>query len=276
DQINRLASKMNLGITLEDPAQAAELDRQLKFPVDAYIKIDTGYHRTGLSPDEMPVITGLVEHIHRSSMIRLKGLLTHAGHSYHAKSPEEIIGVYRSSVSILQAVRDNLGDTDRKLILSYGDTPSCSIVDSFEGIDEIRPGNFVFYDLMQMVAGVCDFSQIAGIVVCPVVAVHPRRNQAVLYGGAIHFSKESIRLNAKNLYGQMVEMDESGWYKPIADAYLVSLTQEHGVLEAPEAIIKRLKPGAVIGIIPVHSCLTANLIHRYQLLSGGHADYLPE
>jgi len=273
--INKLAAKLNLGLLVEHPAVARELGKQLRYPVDSYIKIDTGYHRTGLTLNEMPLICELVKAFSDSSLLRLTGLLTHAGHTYQAASLDEIRAIYKSSTEILNKIRESLGESFRNLILSYGDTPSCSIMESFRNIDEIRPGNFIFYDLMQMVSGVCHSSQIGGIMVCPVVAVHPARNQAVLYGGAIHFSKESIPADGRPVYGQLVELDDKGWSGPVAGAYLVSLSQEHGILEAPEPVIRKLKPGKVVGIIPVHSCLTANLMHGYQFLDGGVADYFP-
>lgn len=273
--INQLALKLRIGLLVEHPQVAAALEQQLLSPVDIYIKIDTGYHRTGLSLDEMPIIRELAAELRQSSLMCLKGLLTHAGQSYQASSVAGLQHVYDSSVQALRSVRDQLGDGYQDLILSYGDTPSCSLVESFVSIDEIRPGNFVFYDLMQMAAGVASHWQVAGIVVCPVVAVHPSRNQAVLYGGAIHFSKESISLDGRRIYGQLVEMDDGGWRSPVPGAYMVSLSQEHGILEAPEHIIRELQPGKVVGIIPVHSCLTANLLHGYQLLDGSKADYFP-
>ena len=91
--------------------------------------------------------------------------------------------------------------------------------------------------------------------------------------GAIHFSKDSILIDGKRGYGQMVEMNAKGWHKPIPGAWLVSLSQEHGILEAPPEVIMNLKPGSVVGILPVHACLTANLLHGYQLTDGGIADY---
>lgn len=274
DLINKLASKVRIGLLVEHPTVVRELEAQLKYPADAYIKIDTGYHRTGLTLEEMPLILDLAAKIQESSLLTLRGLLTHAGHTYQASSPDGVRQVYHSATGILNAVRERLEGPYQKLILSYGDTPSCSVIEDFTNIDEIRPGNFIFYDLMQFVAGICDYSQVAGIVVCPVVAVHPSRNQAVLYGGAIHLSKESILVNDHRIYGQMVEMDETGWYSPIPGAFLVSLSQEHGILEAPEAVISELQPGKVVGIIPVHACLTANLIHGYQFLHGEKGDYL--
>ncbi len=273
DLINQLAKTVRIGLLLENPQVAIALDCELKYNADVYIKIDTGYHRTGLMPGEMPVIKDLADRVQNSNHLNLAGLLTHAGHTYHAPNAAAIKNIYAESTRILNDVKNNLSYLGQDLILSYGDTPSCTLMESFENIQEIRPGNFIFYDLMMIDAGVCDPSQVGGIVVCPVVATHPSRNQAVLYGGAIHFSKDSILIDGKRGYGQMVEMNAKGWHKPIPGAWLVSLSQEHGILEAPPEVIMNLKPGSVVGILPVHACLTANLLHGYQLTDGGIADY---
>lgn len=271
--INELASHVRIGLLIEHPDVALELEKNLKFPVDVYIKIDTGYHRTGLSEDEMPVIRQLTDLISGSSLLNLKGLLTHAGHTYGASTRDQVNEIYLSSTRILNEVRKNIGTAGEGLLLSYGDTPSCSIVEDFSNIDEIRPGNFIFYDLMQFVAGSCNFSQVAGVVVCPVVAVHASRNQAVLYGGAIHLSKEFLIIDGRRIYGQVVEMDDNKWGNPIPGAYMVSLSQEHGILEGGDHFINELRPGMTVGIIPVHSCLTANLLQGYQMTDGGEGDY---
>jgi D-serine deaminase-like pyridoxal phosphate-dependent protein len=273
DLINHLASRIRIGLLLEHPSVALELDGMLNSPVDAYIKIDTGLNRTGLKLDEMPLIAELAATMRASSNISLKGLLTHAGHTYRASSPGEIMGIYQSSTRILTAVKENLGSSFSDLIISYGDTPSCSVMESFADIDEIRPGNFIFYDLMQFLAGTCSFKQIAGVIVCPVVAVHPERNQAVIYGGAIHFSKDYLEIDGRRVYGQLVEMDEQGWHGPVPGARLVALSQEHGIIEASDQLIGEIKPGRVVGIVPVHSCLTANLMRGYQFPDGQNGDY---
>ena len=273
DLINHLASRQRIGLLLEHHQTAELLIKQLLYPVDVYIKIDTGYHRTGLSMEEMPLISKLAGVIRDSKLMTLKGLLTHAGHTYNAESKEEIRSIYHSSVQTLLDVSQQLGNHEEPLILSYGDTPACSVMESFSFIHEIRPGNFVFYDLMQLAAGGCQLDQLAGIVVCPVVAVHPSRNQAVIYGGAIHLSKEPIQMNGRRIYGQLIEMDDQGWYNPLPEAYVISLSQEHGIIEAPERVIRDLHPGMVVGIIPVHACLVSNLLQEYTFLNGEKGDY---
>ena len=66
-----------------------------------------------------------------------------------------------------------------------GDTPAATLCTNFNGVDEIRPGNFVFYDLMQHSLGVCAIEDIAVKMVCPVIAKHVSRNEIVIFGGAV-------------------------------------------------------------------------------------------
>jgi len=162
------------------------------------------------------------------------------------------------------------------LMISMGDTPSCSICENFDGVDEIRPGNFVFYDLTQFKLGVCQLTDIAVRMVCPVIAVHPSRNEVVIYGGAIHFAKDSIiNIDGKPLFGRIVV--EENDKKILLDErnYLHGLSQEHGILKITPRDLNYFKPGNLIEIIPVHSCLTANLMKEYLTTEGEIIKMLP-
>ena len=154
------------------------------------------------------------------------------------------------------------------LMLSYGDTPSCSMAEHCDGLDEIRPGNFVYYDVMQYHLGSCRLEDIAVAVACPVVAIHPERSEMVVYGGAVHLSKEFIDAeNDFQLYGYLVHFDKDfRWGKPVNGAYVGSLSQEHGVIQLPERELMTFHPGDLVGILPVHSCLTANLLKENTVL----------
>jgi len=274
--INSLANRIHLSLLVESEKVVNSLSSILSAPVDLYIKIDTGYHRTGMDPDDYSAVDHLVHQIAISRNLRLKGLLTHAGHTYHARSREEVIKIFYHTSKILTRLQKRLEPVSGLLVRSVGDTPSCSLVPEFSHVDEVRPGNFVFYDLMQLKLGTCNFSQIAGVVACPVVACHPKRNQAVIYGGAVHLSKEYLTENGRQVYGQMVRLTESGWSEPVPEAFVVSLAQEHGVIEAPGKVISSLQPGEIVGIVPVHSCLTANLLYGYKTLDGHNLTHLNE
>ena len=50
---------------------------------------------------------------------------------------------------------------------------------------------------------------------------------------------------------------------------ITGLSQEHGILKIDNTeILDSIKPGQVVLILPVHSCLTANLMKKYQTLEG--------
>jgi D-serine deaminase-like pyridoxal phosphate-dependent protein len=149
------------------------------------------------------------------------------------------------------------------IINSYGDTPSCSLAKSLSDFDEVRPGNFVYFDLMQHQLNACAFDDIAVAVACPVVSVYPYRNELIIYGGAVHLSNEYLADdNGRKIYGYIVRLNENGWSDPIPGAYVSSPSQEHGIVRMETEELVRFKPGDVLGVLPVHSCLTANLLKQ--------------
>ena len=122
---------------------------------------------------------------------------------------------------------------------------------------------------MQVHGQVCAFEQVAVAVACPVIAIHPARNEILLYGGAVHFSKDTLSDSAgQALFGQVMRADEQSWGEPVPGAKLVSLSQEHGIVRADPAFLQQTKVGDVLLILPVHSCLTANLMGDYLTLDG--------
>jgi D-serine deaminase-like pyridoxal phosphate-dependent protein len=147
------------------------------------------------------------------------------------------------------------------------------VLDDLGAVDEIRPGNFVFYDWMQVEIGACHADDVATVVACPVVSIHPERNDLILYGGAVHLSKESlIRRNGHTTFGAVVLLTEQGWSAPLEDVWVRSVSQEHGVVHAAgaafAALVNTAKVGGLLGVLPVHSCLTADLFKQYRTLDG--------
>jgi D-serine deaminase-like pyridoxal phosphate-dependent protein len=172
--------------------------------------------------------------------------------------------ILESSKNEIQRLNDlkNLFSECNPLI-SIGDTPTCSLMTNFNDIDEIRPGNFVYYDLIMLNKGVCTLDEISSKVFCPIVDINPERDELVIHGGAIHFSKEFVEIENKKVFGKAIrhigkEISES-------DEYVVSLSQEHGIIKITNTDIKQYNIGDLLEIIPVHSCLTANLMKNRTL-----------
>lgn len=267
DTINQLAQKIKLSLLVESVETVEALVQQLKNPVALYLKIDTGYHRTGIFHDNYELIDQILTIIDAAPNTKFIGFLTHAGYSYHARSLEEIKGYHEESSTRMVLLSKKYKSHYPNLICSIGDTPTCSVIEDFNWADELRPGNFIFYDLMQEQIGACHQSLISVAVACPVVAVHPSRNEILIYGGAVHFSKEYLESDIYGkYYGHVVENKVSGWGNKIEHAIIKKLSQEHGTIKVPPTIINQFKPGDIVKVLPVHSCLTLNLLKEYQII----------
>lgn len=275
-EINELAGRIKLNVLIENQEGLEALQNQITWHTGVFIKIDTGYNRTGIEVNQTPLIDQLLENIQKSPLLQFNGFLSHTGHTYQANSTHDIFSRHFDAQLKMKALKSRYQSEWPELMISLGDTPSCSICDNFDGVDEIRPGNFVFYDLMQYKLGVCKLTDIAVRMVCPVIAIHPSRNEVVIYGGAIHFAKDSIiNIDGKPLFGRIiVSVDDK---KILLDekSYLHGLSQEHGILKIAPRDLNYFKPGILIEIIPVHSCLTANLMKEYLTTEGEIIKMMP-
>ena len=272
--LDGLAARVHLELLVESPETVNLLAEGLAHPVDIWIKVDAGNHRTGIPVEDHAQIIELARRIH-GPRLHFRGLLTHAGQTYHAANPAGIIEIYRRVRGSLSRAREALiGAGFPRTELSYGDTPSCTLVEDFDGLDELRPGNFIFYDLMQYRLGVCSQADIGVAVACPVVAKHadPGLNgndyRLVLHGGAVHLSKEYLEGDGSPVYGGLARLDETGWGELLPSATLYSLSQEHGLARVSAGQYDAFRVGDLAAVVPVHSCLTVDLFREYLTTNG--------
>ncbi len=261
DLLDTLAGQIKLNLLVDSYPVSLLIAERLRSLAGLFIEIDTGYGRSGLRPDAHEEIGRIIAAINRSGNISFRGFLTHAGESYAAGSAGEIREIYERTHRQLNILKERYRGT----MISIGDTPSCSLIENFGGLDEIRPGNFVYYDLMQQSLGSCSYSDIAVSIACPVSGIYPERKEILVYGGAVHLSKEYLMGNGK-YFGLVVRYMDGGWTLPVPGTRVVSLSQEHGIIRTSQTFINTVRHGDLLGILPVHSCLTANLLHDHMFI----------
>ena len=270
-----LAERIRLSLLFESTETAQALARAVRLPVDIWIKVDAGARRTGIAWDNLDAAARLVEEARGTKHFRLRGLLTHAGNTYGGRGAEEVCRRYQESVGRMDMLRYALEARGLgRLEISVGDTPGTSLCADLGAVDEIRPGNFVFYDAMQVGIGACGWQDVAVALACPVVAKHPERGEVIVYGGAVHLSKDFIVEGERRSYGAICLPEENGWSAPLAGAYVAGLSQEHGILKMADGDLQRLRVGDLVCILPAHSCLTVTLMKRYLTLDGRTIDTL--
>lgn len=262
-RLNELASIARLSV-LADNIEVIDSFEKLENQIGLYIDIDPGYGRTGIKSDQFQQIEDLLASVSKNPKLDFSGFYCHAGHSYKAKNSSEQEKIHQKATSDLFALKQNFKGYGPRIL--YGDTPNCSIQNNFKGIDEITPGNFVFYDLTQAAIGSCEESDIAVAMVCPVTARYPETHEVLIHGGAVHFSKEALIINGRQIFGKLLHFSPSGW-SPLPGAnFIISISQEHGVVKLAKEIFERHRIGDLMVFHPVHSCLTANLMKGYTTL----------
>jgi len=107
---------------------------------------------------------------------------------------------------------------------------------------------------------------IAVAMACPIVAIYKDRNEIVIYGGGVHFSKDRLEDDSHRvIFGKVVSSVKEGWGEEIPDMYLKKLSQEHGTVHVPNSQLENYKVGDCLLILPVHSCMTAHEMKSYYV-----------
>jgi D-serine deaminase-like pyridoxal phosphate-dependent protein len=197
--------------------------------------------------------------------LRFTGLLSHAGNCYGGKCPEDVLRVARDECHILDRVRSRIeamGITVEEV--SVGATPTVIVSGLYDGITEIRPGNYVFMDMAPLRMGLIDADRISLSVLATVVSTN--QDYVIIDAGTKVLSSD---LGAHGTggavgYGVAYEMDD--FETKVNPIPIMKLSEEHGFLQRSS---KDLSVGAKVRIIPNHSCPVANLADELTVVFSG-------
>jgi D-serine deaminase-like pyridoxal phosphate-dependent protein len=281
--MDALARRIRLGLLAESVETVTALAGLISAEFDLWLKIDSGSGRTGLPWDREEEVLAVARAACSFPHLHLRGLLTHAGSAYAARDSQAAAGIAAVAAARVNQLRSALESAGiAPLLVSTGDTPGCSASENFPGVDEIRPGNFVFFDAKQASSGSCRWEDIAVALACPVVALHPERSEAVVYGGSIHLSSDALEWEGRRIHGLVAlppaeaqtNILSARWSSPLPGAAVARLSQEHGVLRLQPEDLARLHVGDLVCILPAHSCLTAQCMGSYLTLSGRRVEMM--
>lgn len=264
-----------------DVARAvAEQGRAQGVTFAVLIKIDCGLGRAGIAPDS-DLLLPLAQALSQPGA-KLAGVLTHAGHSYHAKSIPEIerIAEDERQAVLLAAARLRAAGHDCAIV-SVGSTPTALFARTLDGVTEMRPGNFVFFDLFQAGLGCCGMEDIAVSVLASVVSHHHGRNHLLIDAGGLALSKDTgANEHAPGTgYGRVCRPDAA---LPLPGLAVHDVHQEHGLVGGAQAgpqsgpVDFAAHPaGSRLRVLPNHVCMTGAMYDRYHVIDGRTDDGSP-
>ena len=251
------------------PDQLNDAAKQANVQLNIFLKVDCGYHRCGVEPTN-PEATEIPRRISDASNLRFAGILTHAGHSYNCQTKPELLALAKHERDVMadfgEALRKEIGQVP---IVSIGSTPTITSVDHLAGIDEVRPGNYIFFDAFQATLGSCSLDDCALTVLAAVVhraSGEGDRRKVIIDAGAIALSKDRgpVGLNPDCGYGKVLDLSGKDLNLTVSE-----MSQEHGIIIAKdENIFDRLRVGSRVRVLANHSCLTAAQHSHYNVLEG--------
>ena len=253
------------------PDQLNDAAKRANVQLNLFLKVDCGYHRCGIEPTNQEA-TEIPRRITNASHLRFAGILTHAGHSYNCQTKPELLALAKHERDVMadfgEALRKEVGPVP---IVSIGSTPTITSVDHLDGIDEVRPGNYIFFDAFQATLGSCSFDDCALTVLASVVhraRGEGDRRKVIIDAGAIALSKDRgpVALNPDCGYGKVLDLEGKDLNLTVSE-----MSQEHGVMIAQdENTFDRLRIGSRVRVLANHSCLTAAQHSHYNVLEGDH------
>ena len=236
---------------------------EMQINVGVFVEIDVGLGRCGLREDD-PALLHLVHRIQNSDQLRFAGLLSHAGHAYAASNAAEVAHIAANECNILQRVRRRLEEGHIEAAeVSVGSTPTVLASDRFDGITEIRPGNYVFMDRTPLRLGLATLDQIALTVLVTVVSRN--RDYLIIDAGSKVLTSDLGAHGTKGTLGYGLAFPVAEPIRTGTSLPVVRLSEEHGFVEHGG---REIEIGTKLRIVPNHACPVVNLADELLVVSG--------
>ena len=236
--------------------------------VDVLVKVDVGLHRCGIDPDS----GGAAEFVARVAALpglRFRGLLSHAGHAYGAASPDGVKAVARAEAVVMNGLAAKVRELGVAVDeISVGATPTARFSANEKGLTELRPGNYIYCDRMQVALGAASWDDCALTVLARVVTTHAPDRIILDCGSKTLTTDQAKGTGGTAGYGAVLRTPDATL--PDESLFIERLSEEHAVVrvlgEAPAG--PRLRPGDLVRVVPNHSCVVSNLVDQVWLVDG--------
>ena len=283
ERLQALRDKAAVSFTIDTLAgadQASAVYAEANAPVEVLMEVDVGHGRCGVHWSDDEVAVTLARHVASLPGLRLAGLLTHAGQAYDGPSDDETEeeALRRAarherdrmlSLASALAEAEGLGVSPATFEISVGSTPSMAAFTNATHngfrVTEIRPGNYVMHDAMQVALGAASLDDCALTVLTTVVSTQTTpdgTDRAFVDAGKKVFTTDT----GYGTDGHGIALADAEQMRPHPGLRVDRLSEEHGWLtvDAPAD----LTVGDRLRIVPNHACVTVATQDRLHVVDG--------
>ena len=248
EKLADLATRCNITVALDslEAAQAISYEANAKsVRISVLLELDVGFKRCGIADEYEALI--LAQKISDLTNVDFKGLMFYPGHLQAAKSEraqlrDPVNGFLRRMLGKLEAAGLPVQT------VSGGSTPTALEGHLFFGVNEIRPGMYIFNDRNMVAVGVAEVGDCALSVITTVVSKSVS-GRAIVDAGSKTLSSDRYQLGDGLTFG-LIKEDRQ--------AELERLTEEHGHLNISKSS-HQYRVGERLTIVPNHVCSTVNM-----------------
>jgi D-serine deaminase-like pyridoxal phosphate-dependent protein len=247
-RLAEMAERAKISVALDSEEAAREISAaatKLGTTIGILVEMDVGFRRCGLS-NETDLVT-MAQKISDLPGLEFKGLMFFPGH--FSVGPEQR-ATLRAQVN--DFLKRSIAAFDRAgvplAIVSGGSTPTAYESGLFHGVNEVRPGMYIFNDRNTVAISAASLSDCALSVVVTVVSTAVS-GYAIVDGGSKTFSYDRFQGGDGSGYG-IVKEDLT--------AEVERFSEEHGHLNIGRSE-RSYRVGDRLSIIPNHVCTTVNM-----------------
>jgi D-serine deaminase-like pyridoxal phosphate-dependent protein len=257
EKLAELATRADIAVALDssEAAQAISAEANRKNArVGILVELDVGFHRCGVSNEDE--VLNLARKVADLPGLEFKGLMFFPG---HLQVLEKERAQLRTGVNdFLERSLEKLHAADLPVtIVSGGSTPTAREGHLFSGVNEIRPGMYIFNDRNMMGIDIATLEDCALSVITTVVSTSVS-GRAIIDAGSKTLSSDRHLAGDGKGFG-MVKTDP--------DAELEHLSEEHGHLNINRSS-HEYRVGERLEIIPNHVCSTVNMHNQIYGVQG--------
>src|ERR1019366_4343690 len=215
---------------------------------------DVGLGRVGVSPGGE--LLDLARGIERLAGLSFEGIAFYPGHI------KDNGAAGRAALAALGGlIQSMLADFRREgiavRIVSGGSTPSLYHSHELAGLNETRPGTYVYNDWNTVASGACTPEECAAALLVTVVST-ARPGQIIVDGGSKTFSSDRLAGPADVTFGRVTDAPGARFHK---------MNEEHGFIDTTQ-VGRQFAIGDRVRIIPNHICVAVNLHDQVYGLRG--------